>query len=124
MQDQRRKREIVNPIHSPGNLDLFEIVTVDLYQDFNLQFIHLCGEIADEGKCLGDHETTGSRLLDRVPDGIEPYDANTRRLKLPEDFLQIARALCVLDVNIDLLSCERGPEQAVFAVGELKSGER
>src|SRR5437868_2047552 len=123
MQDQRWKREIVHPIDSLGDLDLFQVVTVDLHQRFNSQLMRLRGQLADESKRLRDHETTGSGLLDRVTGRIQPDDADTRRLEFLEDLRQVARALRAPHVNVNLLSGERGPQQALSAAGQLELGE-
>jgi hypothetical protein len=53
VQDQRRKREVVNPIDLLRDLDLILVVAVHLHQHFHSQCVGLGGEPGNEVKCPG-----------------------------------------------------------------------
>ncbi len=111
MQHQRRQCKIVYPIDLAGDFDLLQIMAVNLDQDLDAQRTGLCGQLGDKVEGFRDHETAGSGLFDRIPDGIEPYHLYARSLKLPEDRIQISFRLRVADIDIHLLRIECSPQQ-------------
>ena len=83
-----------------------------------------CGQVRDERQRLRDHEAAGARLLDGETCGVDANRADARRLEALEDRVEIPAAFGMMDVDVDLLGRERGPEQDAFAVRCLVLRER
>jgi hypothetical protein len=83
-------------------LELFPIVTVDFDQHFDSALVRLMREFADKFKGRGNHETTGTALLDGVTGSVEADRPNACLLKSIQDFIQVPSALRGTDVDIHL----------------------
>ena len=92
------------------------MVPVDLDQHVDAERVRLRGEVGDEGERLGNHEAARAGLLDRIADRVEPDGTDARRVKPVEHAREVAPAFRVVDVDVDLLAGERGPQQHGFAV--------
>jgi hypothetical protein len=110
VQRQRWQREVVHPIDLRRDFELIVIVPMDLDEHLDAECVRLRGHIGDERKRLRDHETAGARPLDREPDGVEPNRPYPGGMQSRKDRRQISPALRVLDVDVDLLAGERGPQ--------------
>ena len=110
MEEERWKREIINPIDLARDFHLLQIVTVNFDQYFHPKPMGLLGESFDEAKSLRNHETACSSFLDGVTDCIEPNHPHAGGLKPAEDGFQIRFTLGMGHVDVDLLRSECGPE--------------
>ena len=124
VQHQRRQREIVDPVHARGNLDLLPVVPVDLDQDLDPPGVGFGADSGDEIERLGNHEAAGPGLLDRVSDRVEANGPDARRLEPVEHVNEVSPAFRMVDVDIDLLAGERRPQQRRRSVPRLVPGER
>ena len=93
VQDQRRQREVVDPIDLASDLDLLLVVAMHLDENFHAERARLFRQLGDEGEGLGHHEAIGSRLLDGVTDGVEADGANAGRVKSLQNGAQVGLAL-------------------------------
>ena len=112
MQDERRKREVVDPVHPGGDLDLLPVVGVDFDQHLDAQRPGPSGKSTDERVGLRHHEAGPAGLLHRVPGRVEADDAHVGGGQRAQDPLQIRSPLRVMDVDVDLLRGEGRPEDA------------
>ena len=124
VQHERRQREIVDPVDLAGDFDLLQVVAVNLDQDLDAQRTGLGGQFGDEFEGFGNHETAGARLLDCVPDRVEPDHLDPRSLELAEDRLQIGFRLRMPDIDVDLLRIEGGPQYFPLARQQRDGAER
>ena len=81
MQDERRKREVIYPIHLSRNFKLLRIVAMDFDQDFHPKVVSLGRKRRDEAERLRDHETTCSLLLNCITHSVQPNHAYASSLK-------------------------------------------
>ena len=119
-----RERKVVDQVDAAGDVDLIEVVAVDLDEDVHRAFMARGGQSIDELEGLRQHEAGGAGTLDRVADGVEPYEADPRPLESIEDVDEVAPTEFVLDIDVDLLIGERRPHGPLGSVGEGHAGER
>src|SRR2546426_10084231 len=119
VQNQRRQREVVDPIDLFGDFDLLEVMTVDLDEYLDTKAVRLICQLRDEFEGFGNHEATGARLLNCISNGVEPNRTNAGGVKLLQDIFEVAFAFTVMDIDVDLLARKCGPQQTLPAVLEL-----
>jgi hypothetical protein len=124
MQHQRRQREVVHPVHPLRDLDLLAVVAVHLHQHLQPQAAGDAGEFINEGEGLGHHEAAVAWLLDGVAHRVAAHHRHAGLRQLPQDGQQVGLALRVVDVDVDLLGGEGGPQDAALAIGQGDEGER
>ena len=125
MQDQGRQREVIDQIHLPGDFDLILIVAVDLHQHVHIAAARLVGQLFEEVIGLGDHEAACARLLDGIARRIKPDRGDPGAGKILQNAVEIGRSLLAMDVDVDLLRREGGPDHLLAAIleGDLREGQ-
>ena len=123
VQQQRRKREIVDAIDLRRNLNLLLVVGMHFDEDFQAALDTLLTQTGDELERLRSHEAACAGFLSAVADGVETNVADVGCGHLIENRHQIFPTLVGIRVNVDLLRGETDPNQAGLAC-ELVVGER
>ena len=125
MQDQGRQREVIDQIHLPGDFDLILIVAVDLHQHVHIAGSRLVGQLFEEVIGLGDHEAACARFLDGISRRIKPDRRDPGAGKILQNAVEIGRPLLAMDVDVDLLRREGGPDHLLAAIleGDLREGQ-
>ena len=118
------EREVVDAVHVPRHVDLIPVVAVNLDEHAHPACSRGACEPFDEVVGLRDHEARRSGTLDRVPDRVQPDEADVPLLETIEDLRQVRPAGVALDVDVDLLMSERRPHRVGRAVGEGDVVER
>ena len=111
VQNQRRQREVVDPVDLARDVDLILVVAVDFDQHLHAERVRLCRELGDERERLRNHEAARARLLDGEADGIEPNRADAGAVQTLEDAGEIPLRFGMRHVDVDLIARERGPEE-------------
>ena len=123
MQQQRRKREIVDAIDLRCNLNLLLVVGMHFDEDFQTALDTLFTQAGDELERLRSHEAARASFLSAVADGVETNVADVGCGHLIEDGHEVFPALVGIGVDVHLLRGEADPYQTGLA-GELVVGER
>ena len=123
VQQQRRKREIVDAIDLRRNLNLLLVVGMHFDEDFQAALDTLLTQTGDELERLRSHEAACAGFLSAVADGVETNVADVGCGHLIENRHQVFPTLVGIRVNVDLLRGETDPNQAGLAC-ELVVGER
>ena len=110
MQDERRQGEVVDEVDPRGDLHLEPEVRVDLDQQVHAALVRLRAQLGDELEAGREHEARGASLLDGVPDRVETNELHAILRQPIEHGHQIGPAGRVVDVDVDLLGREGGPD--------------
>ena len=124
MQNQRRQREIVDPIDPAGDLDLLLVIAVHLDENFHVERTGLPCELIDESEGFGDHETAGAGFLDGVTDSVKSDGVDAGCMEAFENGAEIGLTLRMRHVDVNLLRRERGPDQLLYAIAQTCVGKR
>jgi len=106
------------------DLDLAAVVGVGLHQHPQPALVAPPGDLTDEPERFRRHEARQARRLDGIAHRIQPHLGDPCGGQLVQDAEQVVPGELLPDVDVDLLRGERGPDQALAAVGESIDGER
>jgi hypothetical protein len=106
-----REAEVVDPVDVRGSLRGVAVVGVHLGEHLQPQTVRLRGEIVDEGERLRRQEARRTGGLHRVAHGVQAHHGDPALRQAAEHPRQVVAGRPVVDVEVDLVRCERGPQQ-------------
>ena len=124
VQHQRRQREVVDPIDMAGDLDLLLVVGVQLDQHLQAQGVGPGRDLGNEVEGFGQHEATRPGALDGIAHGVQAHLADAVGGQRLENAFEVGPPLGMLDIDVELLRRERGPQDLCLAIGQAGRRQR